>query len=146
MMKRIKAVEGDIVLIPTKSGEYGVAKILYVPQVFRNVILLGIYQAATTNVEAPFNLPEQFAVPCIYTGSQTIKLGEWPVVARTRVADHEKDLSRRIVGGHVWLGDECVREASPDDRDRLPPMGVAHRSLVEECVESVVASIRDGGS
>lgn len=141
-MKRIKVTEGDIILIPTRTGDYGVAKVIFASHHWRNVILLGIYKAVVSKIETPASLPEVFATSCVFTGSQRIKLGEWPIVARTRVTDSEKEMTRYFDSDDVWIGDQRLGKASPEEKKRLPLLSPLHCEDVVDQVEAVVASIR----
>lgn len=141
-MKRVAA--GDVVLIPVPNGGFGVTKVLYASRYFKNVILLGVYKLKLFQVKMPEVLPQEFVLPHIYTGNQGIGEGcMWPRVGNVGVTDSENAMSLRVVAGHVYLGDECIRAATREDERTLPFMGVAGQLLVEEQVARVVDSIRE---
>jgi hypothetical protein len=142
-VRQIKVTEGDVILIPVPKAGYGVAKVLFASRRARNVILLGIYKLNVEEVKMPEKLPQAFEPPLVYTGSQGIGEGcLWPRVGNVGITDAERAMSLRIVGQHVYLGDECLRAATLEDEETLPDMGVAGRLFVEEQVARVVASRR----
>jgi hypothetical protein len=51
------------------------------------------------------------------------------------LTENEKSASLRIVAGDVWLEDEHLRAATPEDLNSLLTMSVAGAVLVEKCAK-----------
>ena len=120
-------------LIPG-GGKFGIAKVIYVSKFFRNVILLRLFHKT-------FATPEQAEAPTatapsdlIYTGKGAIKPGEWIYFGEQPQHPSERDMTRRIVGGDVWVEDEHLGPASEQDRLTLKDMMVSGYIRVSNAV------------
>lgn len=69
-----------------------------------------------------------------YTSSESISAGRWAIVAFAPISDAEKLMSRRIVGGDIWVADESFGEASEHDLKTLPKMSIYGYRLIEKAV------------
>jgi hypothetical protein len=118
--KAARAREGDIFRIPLPSGASGIAKVLYVSKRYRNVMLLGV--AAGADISEVAAVEADFSAGLFYTSVEAPAYLGWHCIASTPVSFAESQLSRRIVGGEVWLGDVEIGPASSDDRRKLPRM------------------------
>ena len=127
---------GDIILIPIDGDRCGIAKIIYLSKYFKDVILLNIYPLIANFsekvIELSANIPDELL---IYTGNQNIKTEEWKKLNNIMVTDEEKRLSTRIVGGEVWIEDECIGTATEQDRKKINRMGVDGTKLVEDKIK-----------
>ena len=127
---------GDIILIPIDGDRCGIAKIIYLSKYFKDVILLNIYPLIANFsekvIELSANIPDELL---IYTGNQKIKTEEWKKLNNIMVTEEEKRLSTRIVGGEVWIEDECIGTATEQDRKKINRMGVDGTKLVEDKIK-----------
>jgi Immunity protein 26 len=127
---------GDIILIPINGEQCAVAKIIYLSKYFKDLILLSVYplfvKTLTKSMELPPSINNELL---IYTGNQKIKKDEWIKIQNVPVNEEEKKLSKRIVGGEVWIEDECIGTATEEDRETLERMGVDGAKLVENKIK-----------
>ena len=127
---------GDIILIPIDGDRCGIAKIIYLSKYFKDVILLNIYPLIANFsekvIELSANIPDELL---IYTGNQKIKTEEWKKLNNVMVTEEEKRLSTRIVGGEVWIENECIGTATEQDRKKINRMGVDGTKLVEDKIK-----------
>jgi Immunity protein 26 len=135
--KRIKA--GDIILVPIEDAKCAFAKIIYFSKRYKNVILLNIYcltVETSEQCEASHILQKQAGKGLlIYTTTHKIKTGEWKVISYEAISDEEKQMSKRIVAGNVWIEDESIGVATEDDYKTLLDMTVAGTKVVEEKIK-----------
>ena len=123
---------GDLIAIP--SGAYvGLAKVIYVSSYFRQVVLLKLYRVAFQEQERHFPCAEASA-NLYYTSSGPIFTGRWTVTGFEPMSECECLLSRRIVASDIWVGDECLGQASEHDLETLPKMLVYGFKLIEKAV------------
>jgi hypothetical protein len=137
-MKREKIAVGDVALVPTGIGRAIPAKVLYVSSYFKDVILLALYRSVVAHGTGLPEFPDPPAL-LVYTSQTPILRGRWPKVGHRPVSDGERGLAKRIVAGDVWLGDECLGPASPEDTKLLPKMLVAGAGLVEKKAVSLAS-------
>jgi hypothetical protein len=117
-MAKAKVEPGDVVLVPLGEGDHAIAKVLFVSEYYKDVIVLGVSTAGTVKkVEAPSVLPTTYDLK-VCTGAMYVGK-KWPKVAHdTRPIDPED--TKRVVAGAVVVGDEKVGVATPEDGKRLP--------------------------
>ena len=109
-----------------------VAKIIYLSKYFKDVILLRTYPLVVSFSVETIELPKDFEKELlIYTGNQKIKMEKWRKLNNISVTDEEKKMSKRIVGGDVWIEDECMGNATEQDYQILLHMDVDGTKLVE---------------
>lgn len=127
---------GDIILIPIDGDRCAITKITYLSKYFKDVVLLNTYPLIANfsegTIELSVNIPNELL---IYTGNQKIKTEEWKKLNNMMVTDEEKKLSTRIVGGEVWIEDECIRSATEQDRKKINRMCVHGTKLVEDKIK-----------
>ena len=129
-MKKKEVREGEIVMIA--AGEcYVAAKVLYLSKWFKDLILLGLYKEPLSDLAMPASLSSKFA-QMVYTSQEPILKGRWNSVGHEPLLPWQTGLAKRIVGGEVWLGDECLGAASKADFDELPRMQALGAALVEK--------------
>ena len=131
-MRKNYIKSGDIILIPVDEDRCAVAKIIYLSKYFKDVILLRTYPLVVSfsvgTIELPKNLVKELL---IYTGNQKIKMEKWKKIDNIPVTEPETKMSKRIVGGDVWIEDECMRTATDQDCKNLERMLVSGARLVE---------------
>lgn len=128
-MAKSKVAAGDICLIPLPGHGFAVAKVLYCLQRFKNIVLLGVWTGGTVpKKELPKQLPEDLALR-IYAGSKFVG-STWPVVGHAPLAPSEENASLRVVGRHVYLAEEQVREATREDFKQIPAQEISNEAMV----------------
>jgi hypothetical protein len=137
-MSKMNLEVGEIVLIPVEHA-FVAAKILYISNRYKNVILLGIYNFTTCVKECPNNLPMDFGL-MLYTSQDPIRKGRWISIGREVLVSGQKGVAKRIVGGEVWRDDQHLGPASETDRRTLPQMDVLGAGLVEKKAAELTAS------
>ncbi len=112
------------------------AKVLFVSNYLKNVILIGAYPMTTDSLEMPKELTQTYLKPLIYTGKQLITDGSWPRVGNLPITEKEENWSLRVDCGKVWLKDVCLREATADEIETLPYLSVWGCALVESYLKN----------
>lgn len=130
MRKKATASPGGILAIPI-GDRFALGKIVFVSSRFKNVMLIRLFQTVVPHAQLPKELSRVFLDGVIFTGIQAVENGRWPLIGQVPVDPAEIELSRRIVAGRVYLGDEELGRASLEDERRLPQMDVDGAILVE---------------
>ena len=120
-MTRVRA--GQLVAIPISDRGFALAQVLWLSRRFRNVALIGVFPGLRASASA-LPEPDRPFASLLYTGSQPISRGIWPVVGLLPLQAGDGPLSLRRVAAHVYLADEAVRVATPEDESQLPEMDV----------------------
>lgn len=121
MARRVK--EGDLYAVALGDGCEALCRVLYKSSYFKDVVLMGCYGLSPTDGQFDENSLTLVAPPT-YTGSTKLALESWRLISTRPLLPEEKAMSRRIVGGGVWLGDEHLGDASPSEFSSLPKMMV----------------------
>jgi hypothetical protein len=131
-MRKNYIKSGDIILIPVDGDLCAVAKIVYLSKYFKNVVLLNAYPLVASFSERIIKLPADSPNELlVYAGNQKIKTEEWKKLDNIPVTDKEREMSKRIVGGEVWIEDDCIRTATEEDNETLKRMLVSGTESVE---------------
>lgn len=132
----VKLKLGSIFAIPS-GNQFGLAKVIYISEYFKDVFLIKLFQLKFDSVEA-INLNDKFhQFTLYYAAKEAIKKGEWQLLGEDAVSDAEKALSKRIVGGGVWVEDNYLGDATDNDYETLSPMGVYGWKLIQKAVGSL---------
>lgn len=134
---KVKIVEGAIVSIPF-DGAHAVCKILHLSNYFKNIALFKVFTTKIELNECYESLLSSHDFELIYSGTKLIKNGKWPILGVEPVSSEERESNRRIVGGDVWLADECLGSASDDQLKKLPKMKVYNVSYIEKKASTLV--------
>lgn len=142
-MSRKQVELGGLYAIPSE-GKFGIAKVIYMPKDFRNVILVRLYQEAYTGLD---DIGQEFPTEdadsvLYYTGNGGIKTGSWCYLGKQPVSDRERASTKRIVGGGVWVEDSHLGPASDADMSHLKQMSVHPYKLVEKAVSRLGVKAR----
>jgi len=130
-------IEGDVFGLPLADGSEALCRVLFKSQYFRNVILIGIYgRLSERDPIAQVQSAEPFTK--MYASCESLDNGEWRYLANLPVSEHERHLSKRIVGGDVWLGDEKLGPTS-EGTQTLPQMDVHGDHILQRKVERYIA-------
>lgn len=128
---------GEIILIPVEN-EFVPAKVLYLSQRYKNVIMLGIYALRTSVKECPKTLPVSFGL-MVFTSQDPVLKKRWISIGHQPLLAGQAGVAKRIVAGDVWLDDQHLGPASESDRRSLPQMEVLGAGLVEKKAASIAA-------
>ena len=124
---------GDVILIPA-AHHFGLAKVIYCSEYFKDVVLIRLFKTAysDSNIEV---LPSAGAeADLYYTSADPVRKGLWKKVGVQPVSEAERLMSKRIVGGDVWLEDKHIGQASEHDLATLPSMRSFGYRLIEKAV------------
>jgi hypothetical protein len=133
-VSKVPYKSGDVVDIPLPSGKLVRGWIIYASSYFKDAIGLLTYAAKSRDAaELPHLEPMG---QTIYTSALAAAHHGWKVVGYCDVDENTMKRTTRIVGGQVFMGDNCVRQAAPADQHELPKMLakgmiVVHRELEE---------------
>ncbi|MGH8049805.1 MAG: hypothetical protein ACREPB_03995 [Arenimonas sp.] len=124
---------GDMIAIP--SGErFGLAKVIYVSEFFRNVILLRLFRTTYRDPNVKEFPDAEALADLYYTSSDPVTEGRWAKIGVQQILTSENLMSKRTVGGDVWIGDEHFGPASEQDLEELPKMLTYGYRLVEKAI------------
>jgi hypothetical protein len=123
---------GDLIAIPS-GARVGLAKVIYVSQFFREVVVLKLYRK-TLPSKAKHSPSAEDEADLYYTSSAPILSGRWKIVGFEPVSDTEQVMSKRTVAGDTWVADECLGKASERDLETLPKMLTYGFKLIEKAV------------
>lgn len=118
-MRRVK--EGDFYIVPTNEETSILCRVLYKSNYFKHVALVvsyGVYnEKQSLSEQSPVSSP-------LYTTVQPKNIATWQFLENTLISETELLLSKRIVGGEVWLGDECLGTPTKQEEKILQQMEV----------------------
>jgi Immunity protein 26 len=121
-MPKITPAPGDVFLIPLSESESALCRVVYVSSYFKKVMLITVHGRCRSTQANPAQALSG-TVASFYCSTQSMATGHWPLVGSSRLQPEDKLLSRRIVGGDVWLADQHLGPASEEDSN-LPQMDV----------------------
>jgi hypothetical protein len=135
-MSRKQVELGGLYAIPSLE-KFGLAKVIYMPKDFRNVVLIRLFQHAYPSLEDmgnEFPARNDHESVLYYTGDGAIRAGGWHYLRKESVGEKERALTKRIIGGSVWVEDNRIGPASDADMANLQQMSVYPYKLVEKIV------------
>lgn len=124
---------GKVIAIPTQNKLYIPAQVVYISDIFHNLILLGIYYNPTRFISKVPLAPEfsnQF-LKLIYTSLAPIKNEQWLTIGLKENKLSSQTLARRIVDNELWLNDTRIRTATESDKKLFDMMEVKSKEEVE---------------
>lgn len=127
---------GDMIAIPS-GDRVGLAKVIYSSDFFRGVLLIRLYRETYQNSEMKEFPAVDAESDLYYTSSDPVKEGRWMRVGFQPISDAERMLSKRTVGGDVWIGDEHMGPASEQDLEVLPKMLTYGYRLIEKAIARI---------
>ncbi len=128
--------EGDIYVLSSK-GKNALAKVIYTSNYFKDVILIKLYLSSIEADKVPSNYLVDSDFKLIYTGKDSVKKSNWNLIASQQVSADEKELTKRIVAGDVWVGDDMIGKASDSDLEELPKMLTLGYKLIDKKVSKL---------
>lgn len=124
---------GNVYAIPG-GGKFALGKIVFASEYFKDVILIRLFEKSFLSLtELPSEM-DSLSSRQMFTGAESIKKGGWKIVGNAPVSDAEKAMSRRIVGGDVWVEDDHLGPASEQDIASLKNMDIYGYRLIEKAV------------
>jgi hypothetical protein len=132
-MSAIKVELGGLYIVPG-SDRFALAKVIFKPKDFRNVILIQLHREAYAtflDVKPALSSIKNDA-NLYYTGDAAIKSGCWKIIGVEAISEAERSLTKRIIGGSVWIEDKCIGPASAEDFFSLKKMDIHPYRLVEK--------------
>lgn len=113
--------EGDVYVVPLDDGSSALCRVLYKSSSFKHVALVGCYGMYLSSVSCYDQIKSGLLAPALYTTVQPSKIANWRFVGNCEILPSEREFSRRIVGGEVFIGDQHLRPAESCDA-ALPVM------------------------
>jgi hypothetical protein len=130
--------DGDIFGMPLTDGTEALCRVLFKSQYFRNVILVGVYGRASGHDPISQIRAKKDPLVQIYASCESLDLGQWRYLGNAPVSDGERQLSKRVVGGEIWLRDEHLGPVG-DNSQSLPQMDVYGDRVLQRKVERCIA-------
>jgi len=137
--------EGDLVEIPLPDGRIAIAWILHISMRFKDLVafvVFGIKGQLGTDVAYDVEgepLSTRVLGP-LYTSTVAASHYGWNVFAHQRISDVKRQLTRRQVGGGVYVGDEYLGSVEELDECHLPTMLVIGMPVIYQEVEKAFGS------
>ncbi|MBA2672617.1 Imm26 family immunity protein [Ramlibacter sp.] len=132
-METQEVLLGNIYAIPG-GGKYAYGKVIYLSEYFKDVMLVRLFAKAYSSPDAPPEGLDSLPSTTVFAGKEAITKGVWVLVGSASVSNAERALTRRVVGGDVWIEDSHVGPASDEDLRVLPQMDVYGYRLIEKKV------------
>jgi hypothetical protein len=120
--------EGDIVEIPLPDGRTAIGWILHISKHFKNAvgfIVFGIKGQINDDIiiDSANDRPVSIKVlGPLYTHKDAIKEYGWKSFSYQPVSDSKRSLTKRKVGGDVYICDECIGSVDEVGDPGLRPM------------------------
>ncbi len=134
--------EGDIVEIPLPDGRTAIGRILHVSKHFKDAvgfIVFGIKGQVSESVEFDSTMTDPTTMRVLgplYTHSAAIEHYGWKRIAHAPVSARQQMLTKRRVGGNVYVGDECIGGIAEFCGEDIRPMLAMGMLAVYETIES----------
>jgi hypothetical protein len=128
--------EGDIVEIPLPDGRSAVGWILHISERFKDAvgfIVFGV-KGQIRNEDVMMN-PKLDVLGPLYTHIDAIKHYGWNPIAHQTISESTRMLTKRRVGGDVYLGDDCLGSVEKLDGYNLKPMRAMGMPLIYNEIE-----------
>jgi hypothetical protein len=125
-MKRFR--EGDIVQMPLPDGRFATGWILHVSQKTKSAVgfvVFGIEGQKRNEVQYEMATDRPLSMTVLgplYTSIEAMRHYGWSVIAHQPLSDATRHLTRRRIGGGVYVGDEFVGDAEELGELTLQPM------------------------
>jgi hypothetical protein len=128
---------GDVVEVPLSDGRTAIAWIVYISNYFKDCVgfmVLGLKGQHVDLQQAATGLTLKSFGP-LYTNRRVLAQSGWKKVSFVPLEEHHKMLTKRIVGGDVFIGDEWIGNAEELGETRLPSMLAMGMSAVHHAIE-----------
>src|SRR5688500_16647902 len=122
---------GDVLSFPASGRKVLFAWIIYVSEYFKDLVGLLVYNEDVRVNDLANAKP--LAGP-FYTNAKALRHYGWEVIGNNPVELQHIELTRRLVGGAVLIGDQRVGQPTPQEIEHLTEMSV-------EGVPSIIAQV-----
>ncbi|KOS02835.1 MULTISPECIES: Imm26 family immunity protein [Paenibacillus] len=68
----------------------------------------------------------------IFTATQNLTKGVWPIIDQRPLSEEQQQLKYFNCGGHLYCGDEYIRNLELEEYNQYTVMGVAGYELVQQ--------------
>lgn len=131
--------EGDVVEIPLPNERTAVARIIHISQRTKGAvgfIVLGIKgQIDKRNTDKKFR-----ALGPMYTSLDAAEHYGWKTIEHIPMNDRDRELTRRKVGGGVYVGDEYIGSVEKLHEENLKPMLLYGMVAVHNAINKAFAA------
>ncbi len=134
--------EGDLLAVPLDRDHFALAKVIFVSSYFKDLIALRLFKQVLTAPRLPSAWNSDMVGPILYTSSKGLSRG-WTVVGNHQVTDVEGLMTKRIVGGGIWVKDEELGPVSDEDRKVLPKMLALGLPLAERRMRELLPATQN---
>ncbi|MBS0266437.1 MAG: hypothetical protein JSS02_31185 [Planctomycetes bacterium] len=144
--------EGDFVEIPLPDGRIAIGWILHISKRFKNAvgfIVFGIKGQVREAIvfRAGSDIPSSMTVMGpLYTHIGAVKHYGWKVFAHEPVSETKRQLTRRQVGGGVYVADDYLGSADDLGEPSLKPMLAMGMPVVYAEIEKAFRSSQSGSA
>ncbi|MFD1176476.1 immunity 26/phosphotriesterase HocA family protein [Paenibacillus puldeungensis] len=134
---RKKYSEGDIFIIPMKDGRFAVCQVVCALKGrFKKAFSFGVIRLGTddTNVEDGDFLSYRYGNRqrnVIFTSPENLRNGTWRIVGHIALTPEKEELKVFQCAGHLYRGDEYIRNLSQEEYGKFNALGVAGFELVQ---------------
>lgn len=131
----MKVMQGELFFVPGDIN-FGLAKVIYCSEYFKDVILIKLYDRSYTSIDdEALTGSDEFKL--FYTGKDSIKKGKWHRLGTENVSPDEELLSKRIVASDIWIKDDHIGPASETELSKLPKMRTYGFKLLTKAVNQL---------
>lgn len=134
---RKKYSEGDIFIIPMQDGRFAVCQVVCALKGrFKKAFSFGVIRlgADEPNVEDGDFLSYRFGnrqSNVIFTSPENLRNGTWKIVGHIPLTPDKEELQVFQCAGHLYRGDEYIRNLSKDEYGKFNTLGAAGYELVQ---------------
>src|SRR4051812_28363365 len=115
--------EGDIVEIPLPDQRVALGWLLHKSEVFKDAVGFVVFGIKGASRQIEFEATDALNVlGPLYMHYAALGHYCWRVVGHQPISDSKRLLTKRKVGGSVYVGDECIRQTQKDGESNLPEM------------------------
>jgi hypothetical protein len=130
--------EGDVFALPLHEAASALCRVAFVSEYFKEVMLITIHGFAAQD-DDPVEKARTPVRAKFYCSKASLQRGVWRHLASTPVTKEDSELSRRLVGGDVWVGDQHLGPPS-QTTGNLPQMDVFGDRVLIKRVASVLGA------
>jgi len=133
--------EGDFVEIPLPDGRVGIGWILHISKHFKNAVGFVVFGIkGKVREDIPINPdtgnPRSLsALGLFYTHIDALSHYGWKTYAHAPISEPRRLLTKRLVGGGVYVGDDYIGSADELGEQNLKPMVVMGMPVVYTEIE-----------
>lgn len=131
---------GDVITIPFGKKYFAVAKILWVSQVFKDVIGFAVLPKLHSIHDIPEVQQDNYKSISIYSGdinvlygdALNVSKGKWKTIGKLPVTENDKNLMLHNIGGDLYQGDSLIEELNDKSISDYPKFLNAGDEAIEQ--------------